>query len=51
LSFCVSASELRSHSKKKFVHAPVGYEVSEKSRASFVEQEPHCKFIAEECED
>ena len=47
----VPAGELRSNSEKEFVHAAVRYKISEKSRASLVEQEPHREFIAEEFQD
>lgn len=46
-----TAGQLRSNGEKEFVHAAVGYKVSEKVRATFVEQEPHPEFIVEEIQD
>ena len=51
LPLYIPASELRSHCEKEFVDAAVRHKVSEKSRTSFVEQELHREFIAEEFQD
>ena len=51
LPLYIAPGELRSHCEKELVDAAVRHKVAEKNRTSFVEQELHGEFIAEQFQD